>query len=97
VSERLGEEKLDKLSGLFIGTIHAYCFQFLQRFVPDYESYDVLDDNKHAAFLSREAYHIGLQNLGGQTAFEPIPTFLKSVDVFENELLGPESMPEPSC
>lgn len=40
---RLEGDALDLLGGLFVGTIHAYCFQLLQRHVPRYETYDVLD------------------------------------------------------
>lgn len=36
----------DHLGGLFVGTIHAWCFRFLQLHVPRYETYDVLDDHQ---------------------------------------------------
>ena len=44
---------IDQLTGLFVGTIHAYCFRLLQQRVPRYETYDVLDENQLTAFLSR--------------------------------------------
>ena len=94
VAERLGKQSLDLLSGLYVGTIHAYCFQFLQRYVPRYEAYDVLDDNQLTAFLAREANRLEIKQLGGGM-FASISTFLKSVDVIANELLDPESMPDP--
>ena len=53
--ERLGRAALDRLTSLFVGTIHAYCFRLLQQHVPRYETYDVLDENQLTAFLSREA------------------------------------------
>src|SRR5437762_4292297 len=34
VEERLGVSALDLLGGLFVGTIHAYCFRLLQPHVP---------------------------------------------------------------
>src|SRR5437763_5416300 len=34
VEGRLGRGALDVLGGLFVGTIHAYCFRLLQRHVP---------------------------------------------------------------
>ncbi len=96
VDARLGRAGLDQLSGLFIGTIHSYCFRLLQRFVPRYETYDVLDDNQLTAFLAREAPKIGVRTLDGRNRlFASIGTFLKNVDVIENELLNPDSMPEP--
>ena len=53
VEDRLGTAALDRLAGLFVGTIHGFCFRLLQRRVPRYETYDVLDDNQLSAFLSR--------------------------------------------
>lgn len=94
VTERLGGHALDLLSGLFVGTIHAYCFQFLQRHVPRFESYDVLDDNQLTALLAREANRLNVKALGTGT-FGSIASFLKSVDVVENELLDPLAMPDP--
>src|SRR5437763_129294 len=42
VAARLGGSFLDKLNGMFVGTIHSYCFRILQQQVPKYETYDVL-------------------------------------------------------
>jgi len=44
VEQLLGREALDTLGGLFVGTIHAYCFRLLQTYVPRYETFDVLDE-----------------------------------------------------
>src|SRR5437588_1844672 len=94
--ERLGRAALDRLTSLFVGTIHAYCFRLLQQHVPRYETYDVLDENQLTAFLSREATRLELKQLDPQNrAFASIAAFLKSVDVVENELLDPETMPDP--
>ncbi len=63
-----------------------------------YETYDVLDDNQLTAFLSREANHLGLRQLdpaGKERLFASIQAFLSAVDVIENELLDPASMPGP--
>jgi DNA helicase-2/ATP-dependent DNA helicase PcrA len=96
VEDRLGRLALDQLSGLFVGTIHAFCFRFLQQRVPRYETYDVLDDNRLTAFLSREATRLELRQLDSSNRlFASIEAFLKGVDVVENELLEPASMPEP--
>ena len=45
VEERLGHAALDLLVGLFVGTIHSFCFQLRQRHVSRYETYNVLDVN----------------------------------------------------
>jgi DNA helicase-2/ATP-dependent DNA helicase PcrA len=96
LEQRLGAEAVDQLSGLYVGTIHGYCFQFLQQFVPRYETYDVLDESQHVAFLCREASHLNIKSLvAGNKLFEAIELFNKSVQVLENELLDPALMPEP--
>lgn len=96
VEERLGKAALDLLSGLFVGTIHSYCFRLLQQYVPRYEAYDVLDENQLTAFLAREANRLELRQLDPRNRlFASIAAFLKSVDVTENELLDPDDMPEP--
>src|SRR5215213_3561427 len=60
VAERLGPQALDQLGGLYVGTIHAYCFRLLQTYVPRYGTYDVLDDHQLTAFLAREATRLDL-------------------------------------
>jgi DNA helicase II / ATP-dependent DNA helicase PcrA len=96
VEHRLGRAALDRLNGLFVGTIHAYCFRLLQQHVPRYETYDVLDENQLTAFLSREATRLGVKQLDERNRlFASIAAFLKGVDIVENELLDPASMPDP--
>jgi DNA helicase-2/ATP-dependent DNA helicase PcrA len=96
VEDRLGTTALDRLAGLFVGTIHAFCFRLLQQRVPRYETYDVLDDNQLTAFLSREANRLGIRQLdSANRLFASIAAFLKSADVVENELLEPATMPDP--
>lgn len=96
VEDRLGTTGLDRLAGLFVGTIHGFCFRLLQQKVPRYETYDVLDDNQLTAFLSREATRLELRQLDSSNRlFASIAAFLQSMDVVENELLDPESLPDP--
>ncbi len=96
LAERLGVAALDKLSGLYIGTIHGYCFQFLQMNVARYETYDVLDTNQHVALLSREANFLKLKDLNSDgKLFAAIKSFAQAVDVIDNELLDAKKMPEP--
>ena len=96
LEQRLGPEAVDQLSGLYVGTIHGYCLQFLQTFVPRYETFDVLDESQHVAFLCREASHLNIKSLvSGNKLFEAIDLFNNSVQVLENELLEPASMPDP--
>lgn len=96
VEERLGDGALDRLGGLFVGTIHAYCFRLLQAHVPRYETFDVLDDNQLTAFLSREGKRLGIRAFDpNNRLFASIASFLASVDVVENELLDPGTLPDP--
>lgn len=98
LEERLGRTALDQMGGLFVGTIHSYCFQLLQQHVPKYETYDVLDENQLNAFLAREARRLGIRALdpkGNNRLFASIDRFLKGLDVIENELIDPAAVPEP--
>ena len=94
---RLGREVLDRLNGLFVGTIHAYCFRLLQQHVPKYETYDVLDENQLAAFVSREARRLNVRQFDPKNRlFASIRTFLRSVEVVDNELLDLDICPKIS-
>ena len=95
VSARLGHDFLDRLNGLFVGTIHAYCFRLLQQHVPKYETYDVLDENQVAAFVSREARRLGVRQFDpNNRLFASIRAFLRNVDVVDNELLDLDDLPD---
>ena len=96
VEQRLGKESLDRLGGLFVGTIHAYCFRLLQMHAPKYETFDVLDENQLMALLSRESNRLEIKTLmPGKGMFANIKEFLRSVDVVENELIDPAGLPNP--
>jgi DNA helicase-2/ATP-dependent DNA helicase PcrA len=94
VAERLGPQALDQLGGLYVGTIHAYCFRLLQTHVPRYETFDVLDENQLTAFLVREATRLQIKDIDG-ALFKSIRTFLDNLDVVENELLVPAQLDDP--
>jgi DNA helicase II / ATP-dependent DNA helicase PcrA len=94
--DRVGPGVLDRIGGLFVGTIHAWCFRFLQTAVPRYETYDVLDDHQLTAFLAREANRLDLRRLDASgRLFASIQRFLRGVDVVENELLDVAVTDEP--
>ena len=94
VAERLGTEALDRLGAAFVGTIHAYCFRFLQQHVARYETYDVLDEKRLTAFLTREAPRLHLKDLTGRL-FSSIGAFLANLEVVENELIPIPQLDEP--
>ena len=82
VMTRLGREALDRLNGLFVGTIHAYCFRLLQHHVPKYETYDVLDENQLTAFVSREAWRLKIRQ------FDPNNRLFASIRAFSADCRG---------
>jgi DNA helicase-2/ATP-dependent DNA helicase PcrA len=86
VAERMGRAFRDRLGPMFIGTIHAYCFRVLQDHVPRFGNYDVLDEHRHAGFLSREHRRLGLGKLRARH-WAPIRDFMRTVDVIGNELI----------
>lgn len=94
VSSKLGDEFLNRLNGMFVGTIHAYCFRLLQEHAPQYEAFDVLDEHRLTAFLTREAYSIGLVPKIDTKLYKAIQKFGVNLDVIENELLGSSQLPE---
>ena len=83
VAEVKGNDFLDRLGPMFIGTIHAYCLRLLQDHVPEFGNFDVLDENRLAGLLSREHKRLELSKLGSQH-WRPIFDFLRNADVIEN-------------
>lgn len=94
VAERCGQDFTDRLNGMFVGTIHAYCFRLLQEYFSEYETYDMLDEHRLAAFLTRESFRLGLKQLDGKL-YKSIKAFTKNLDVVENEMLEPGDLEEP--
>jgi len=87
VQEVKGEEFLGRLGPMFVGTIHGYCFRLLQDHVPKYGNYDVLDEHRHAAMVSRRWHELGLGALA-RKHWESVDLFLRAVDVIGNELIA---------
>ena len=94
-AERLGEDALGRLAPMYVGTIHAYCFRLLQTYVPRYEAFDVLDENRLAAFLAREGRRIQIKDLAPNTLFASMKTFIANLEVVENELIAEAALQEP--
>ena len=96
VEARAGKAAVDLLGGLFVGTIHAYCFRLLQTYVPRYESYDPLDENQMVAFLQREGSRLGMKSLDpNNRLFAGIKAFASNAEVVENELLNVDDLADP--
>lgn len=87
-----GDDYLDRLGAMFIGTIHGYCWKLLQEHVPRFGDFEVLDDNRLAGLLSREFKNLGLKTLG-ETHWKPIEHFIQNANVVENEHLDIGKIP----
>jgi len=91
VEEAKGTDFLGRLGPMFVGTIHAYCFRVLQDHVPKYGNYDVLDEHRHSALISRRRYELDLARLH-QKVWKSIDIFLRAADVIGNELIPDERL-----
>lgn len=92
VSEDMGPGHLDRLNRMFVGTIHSYCLRLLQQQVPRYAAYDVLDEHLLAGLVSREYSRLGLREIEEGGRWRTTATFLRNVDVVDNELLDPDDL-----
>ncbi|HJN13207.1 MAG TPA: UvrD-helicase domain-containing protein [Pirellulaceae bacterium] len=86
-----GSDFLGRLGPMFVGTIHSYCFRVLQDYVPKYGNYDVLDEHRHAALISRRRRELKLDNMHAQH-WKSIDRFLRAADVIGNELIPIEAL-----
>ncbi|MCX7029870.1 MAG: ATP-dependent helicase, partial [Spirochaetes bacterium] len=87
--ELSGREVLDRLGPMFVGTIHGWCFHMLQDCVPHFGNHEVIDEHRHAAFLSREVRSLNLKELGKGRHWAGIQEWTRLVDVIGNELMTP--------
>lgn len=91
-----GQDAADKIGMMYVGTIHGYCLQMLQQQVPEYETYDMADENQLAAFAIRWDRELNLRQFDavGNRLFEGMRTFLSNVAVLENDLIALDQLPE---
>ena len=91
VSQVMGDQFLDRLSPMFVGTIHGYCWRLLQDHVPRFGDFDILDDNRLAGFLSREYKNLQLDKLN-DGHWRAIDLFIRNANIIENELIEAEKV-----
>jgi DNA helicase II / ATP-dependent DNA helicase PcrA len=91
VADKLGEDALDALSPMFVGTIHSYGFRLLQDHVPEFADFELLDDHRLTGLLCREHKHLELTRLHDRV-FAAIAVFQRNLDAVENELIATESL-----
>lgn len=91
-AQRMGEAVLEKLGPLYVGTIHAYCLRILQEEVPRYAAFDMMDEHRLSALLSREFKNMGMHDLESTGHWKTIQTFMSNAGVVENELIPVEEI-----
>lgn len=69
----MGKEILGNTQGfanMYIGTIHGFCLQMLQAFLPEFQSFSVLDEIHTKLFIERYYEEIGMVELNLQKYIE---------------------------
>ncbi|MEI6089723.1 MAG: ATP-dependent DNA helicase [bacterium] len=61
IKELMGKQP--DIGDMYIGTIHAFAFKFLQEYVPKYRGFDMLDEVKRLAFISTMKKEIHVRTL----------------------------------
>ena len=95
--EALGE--IHGMANMFVGTIHAFCLDLLQREAPEYLKYEVLNEVQQALFVDRHSRTCGLTtstDLSGQRLRRFVDTnhyvnalaILREADLDESKLDG---------
>lgn len=76
---------------MFVGTIHGFCFHILKEIEPAFRSYDVLDEAKRVAFLSKPEIFFRKINLDALkqkhhlSHYDTILQFAESADIMMME------------
>lgn len=96
VAAELPDLPLDRLSPMFVGTIHSYCLRFLQERVPRYAAFDLFEDHRIVGLLNREYFNLGLHEIDPEkrNRTQIIDRFLDSVAIVENEMLDLKVLPK---
>ncbi|MBI4332455.1 MAG: ATP-dependent helicase [Chloroflexi bacterium] len=78
--------------GMFIGTIHSWCLQYLLS-QPHFYGFSSIDELHTDSLVSRLYDYLGLQATYGQPYPRAINRFLKDVEIFYNENLPFKQVP----
>jgi DNA helicase-2/ATP-dependent DNA helicase PcrA len=55
---------VEGLAGMYVGTIHGFCLDLLQKYVPHYLKFDVLDEVRQRLLVDRNYQKSGMSSLG---------------------------------
>lgn len=70
------------LAELYVGTIHGYCLELLQRYSFDALSYNILDDVQQRLFITRASAKVGMTSvLGWKPAYYAAPAFAELMSI----------------
>ena len=100
IREILDREAPDRadFGDMFIGTIHSFALYILRELNPKYRSFDMLDDAKRVAFVSKgnNFYSsIGLKGIGEDhklSYYGTVLRFIESTDLMLTENVDPDSL-----
>lgn len=89
--ERFGNS--EGIGGMYVGTIHGFCLDLLQRYVPEYLKYDVLDDIGQRLFIDRYYVKCGMKGLGlkrwiESKLYQGILGLMRETDLDPNVIAG---------
>ncbi len=90
---RYYEERFSNIEGLaamYVGTIHGFCLDLLQRYDTEYLKYDILDEVQQRLFIDRYHQQCGMASLGLKRWVES-SVFIRLLGVLR------ESSPDPKA
>ncbi len=79
---------------MYIGTIDSFCLYMLKELVPEYRSYDILDEQKRMAFVNRKFYDLHMKTLQRQVGskWRTLKIFVDSADRVLMENINPNDL-----
>lgn len=97
ILEKRSPQRAD-FGDMFIGTIHSFCFFMLKEIDPSYRSFDVLDDPRRVAFVSKPQNFfaklklVRLQNHHKLRRYDTVRRFLEAADIVMTENIDPSKL-----
>lgn len=84
---------VEGLGGMYVGTIHGFCLDLLQRYVSEYLKFDVLDEIGQRLFVDRNSTKSGMKALGLRRWIESnvylrVLAVLREADIDPNLIAG---------
>ncbi len=85
---------LEGLAGMYVGTIHGFCLDLLERYAPQYLKYNVLDEVKQRLFIDRYYDQCGMKSLGLRRWLES-NTYISTLSMLRNAEVVNDQVPPP--